>query len=277
MLKDICFVICPIGSADSEERINSNDLLELIIKPVAEKNNYEVQRSDTLGEPGFVTNQIINFLYDSPLVIADLTNGNPNVFYELALRHVIDKPVIHMIKCGQKLPFDISTMRTIYYDLDLKNGINAIKELDNHIKSIKDIKYKSNNPISSAKIYKAFYEKANDMKEQEPSDKTEQIIRVLKELDDRVSLLSNKMTQTQMDSYANLETSEFVILPANEADLIKMQEDYLHRHKELIKIRNQIKSDNKRIANYKETEKCQDMIFFIEEQLKRIKKEKSLN
>ena len=72
---------------------------------------------------------------ESPLVIADLTDSNPNVFYELAIRHAIRKPYIQVISEGQKIPFDLSGIRTIVIDItDLDNVENAKKEMENQIK-----------------------------------------------------------------------------------------------------------------------------------------------
>ena len=114
--KKTCFVICPIGPDNTPIRDNSDNLYTYIIKPIAEELNYDVIRADHIREPGSVSNQVISQLYNANLVVADLSDNNPNVFYELAIRHMVDLPIIHMIRTGQKIPFDISLMRTIYYD-----------------------------------------------------------------------------------------------------------------------------------------------------------------
>jgi len=61
----------------------------------------------------------MRYLRKSDLVIADLTYHNPNVFYELAVRHLNKKPVIHLIKKGEKIPFDINDRRTIFYEFNV--------------------------------------------------------------------------------------------------------------------------------------------------------------
>jgi len=94
-----CFVICPIGDEGSPERKWSDDILECIITPVVEKMGYQKPiRADHINESGIITRQIVDLLIDSDLVIADLSFRNPNVCYELAVRHVAKKPFIHMIK-----------------------------------------------------------------------------------------------------------------------------------------------------------------------------------
>ena len=79
----------------------------------------------------------VKYVIDSPLVIADLTDYNPNVFYELAIRHILKKPFIQMIKLGQKIPFDVCGWRTIPFDIDnLIQADKAKRDLAETIKSI---------------------------------------------------------------------------------------------------------------------------------------------
>jgi hypothetical protein len=49
------------------------------------------------------------------VIVADLTDHNPNVFYELAVAHAFEKPVIPLIRDGQRIPFDTAPMGTIFY------------------------------------------------------------------------------------------------------------------------------------------------------------------
>ena len=57
--------------------------------------------------------------------MADLTGHNPNVFYELAVRHAIEKPVIHVIERPWKIPFDVAGFRTIDFDLTDPDSIES--------------------------------------------------------------------------------------------------------------------------------------------------------
>lgn len=134
--KKICFVICPIGKPNSETRKRSDSVLKNIIRPVLKK-EYEIIRSDKISRIGNITSQIINYLMASDLVIADLSSLNPNVFYELAIRHTTGKPYIQLIQTGEKLPFDIVNIRTIEFsphDIDsLKTTKQQLKEVVNAI------------------------------------------------------------------------------------------------------------------------------------------------
>jgi hypothetical protein len=63
-----------------------------------------------------ITRQVIEHLIRSRLVIADLSFHNPNVFYELALRHAVRLPIVQIIRAGERIPFDVHQMRTIVID-----------------------------------------------------------------------------------------------------------------------------------------------------------------
>ncbi len=49
------------------------------------------------------------------MVVADLTDGNPNVFYEVGLAHALQKTVVLVARSGQKQPFDLKSMDCIHY------------------------------------------------------------------------------------------------------------------------------------------------------------------
>jgi hypothetical protein len=75
-----------------------------------------VVRADAIGQPGIITRQILEYILRSKLVIADLSFHNPNVFYELALRHMVRLPIAQIIRKADHIPFDINQMRTIVID-----------------------------------------------------------------------------------------------------------------------------------------------------------------
>jgi len=138
-MSKVCFVIAPIGDEKSDTRKRSDLILKYVIKPAASECGYDAIRADEISEPGMITSQVIQHIVDDPLVIADLTERNPNVFYELALRHAIKKPLVQIIQKGDRIPFDIAGMRTIYIDHhDLDNVEEAKKEIIAQIKSIEN-------------------------------------------------------------------------------------------------------------------------------------------
>ena len=145
------FVICPIGSEGAATRARSDKLLKYIIKEVLEARGYTVDRADQLAEPGIITNQIVRRIVDCDVLIADLSEGNLNVFYELAIRHGLKRPFVHMINCNEKIPFDNAQVRTIQFDLtDLDSVAAAKKELGSQIQAIESSKSNAESPISVA-------------------------------------------------------------------------------------------------------------------------------
>lgn len=146
-----CFVIAPIGEDGSETRERSNTVFEEVIKDVAQDYGYDCKRADHIDEPGIITNQVIGHIVESELVVADLTNKNPNVFYELAVRHAHEKPVIQILNKNQELPFDVATQRTI--DIDLGNFSvtrRAKQQIGNQIEEIEANDFEIENPVSVA-------------------------------------------------------------------------------------------------------------------------------
>ena len=94
----------------------ADQVLRHIIIPAALNAGYakdEIVRADHLANPGIITSHIVEHLLNAELVIADLTDHNPNVFYELAIRDAVRKPIVQLIQAGQKIPFDVSPMRTL--------------------------------------------------------------------------------------------------------------------------------------------------------------------
>lgn len=139
--KQTCFVISPIGEDGSDVRKRADQILKHVIKPAAEACGYDPIRADQISEPGIITSQVIQHIVDDPLIIADLTGRNPNVFYELAIRHAIRKPLVQIIQKGEKMPFDVAGMRTVNVDhQDLDSVEEAKQEIQKQIKAIADKK-----------------------------------------------------------------------------------------------------------------------------------------
>jgi hypothetical protein len=158
----ICFVISPIGEEGSEVRERSDQILKHIITSSVEQLGYTIIRADKIAEPGIITTQIIEHIVDAELVIADLTDKNPNVFYELAIRHAIRKPLVQMIKKGEVIPFDVAATRIIQFDLHSLDSVAAAKEeIVSQVKSLEAGKNEINNPISVSLDLKLLKESGN--------------------------------------------------------------------------------------------------------------------
>ena len=132
MPRRTCFVIMPIGTQEvagttitaSELRSRYDDLIkEALIKADSE---LEVVRADEIALPGTITTDILKRLMHSDLVVADVTFPNPNVFYELGIRHACRTgTVIIRDRNGPRIPFDIAHLRHFEYE----NTPTGLKEL----------------------------------------------------------------------------------------------------------------------------------------------------
>lgn len=159
-----CFVVCPIGDDDSETRKRSDTVMNRIIKPVVKELGYKATRADEISEPGMITSQIVERLFNDDLVIADLTDGNPNVYYELAVRHIVKKPVVHIILSGQKPHFDVSGERMIRFDTrDIDIYEESKIELKAQIEAVEKDPLKIDSPISQAIDIKGLFQSDNPL------------------------------------------------------------------------------------------------------------------
>jgi hypothetical protein len=68
---------------------------------------------------GKIIDQIWRGITSAKILVAELTDRNPNVFYELGLAHALNKPVVLVCSRSseQDVPFDLQHIRVIYYDM----------------------------------------------------------------------------------------------------------------------------------------------------------------
>ena len=147
----VCFVIAPIGEDDSETRQRSDRVLKHIITPAVQECGYRVERADLMPKAGMITGQVVHLLRDAPLVVADLSEHNANVFYELAVRHALRRPFIQLIRKGDRIPFDVSDVRTITYDHhDLQNAEDTRGEIVRQARALQQDTSPVETPLSQA-------------------------------------------------------------------------------------------------------------------------------
>ena len=120
-----CFVVAEFGSRPGQaQRTDAASPGPEGLEP----RGYEVKRADEITAPGLITHQIIERLLDADLVVADLTGNNPNVFYEMAVRHAAARPIIHILTDGEVIPFDLKDVRTVFYALDDPDRLDEARQ-----------------------------------------------------------------------------------------------------------------------------------------------------
>ena len=126
------------------------------MKPAAEACEYDVSWAFDDQTPGTLTDTILTEIRDADLVIADLSGRNPNVFYELALRHTCAKPTVHMVEgeASKEVPFDVLALNTIEFQTDLAGREEATKKLASAILSAEQKPGLGNPIVNAAQSYR---------------------------------------------------------------------------------------------------------------------------
>ena len=142
------FVISPIGEFQSETRKRSDQVLKHVIRPAVLERGYQAIRADGMDKPGLITSQVLQHVVNDALVVADLTERNRNVFYELAVRHATGKPLIQLMKSGEQIPFDVAQTRTIFVDhRDLDSVAEAKAKIGEQIAELESDPSATETPI----------------------------------------------------------------------------------------------------------------------------------
>jgi hypothetical protein len=115
-----CFVIMPFGTKKHplppHEDIDFDAVYRDLIKPVVEKLGIECTRADEVSKAGLIHRDMLERIIKSDVVIVDITTGNPNVLYELGVRHTAKRTgTIILRREGDPIPFNIGGMRAIDY------------------------------------------------------------------------------------------------------------------------------------------------------------------
>jgi hypothetical protein len=103
----LCFVLMPFA-----EPWSSRVFAEL--KETLERIGYACRKADDYYGR-IVLHDIWTEINAAAFIVAELTGGNPNVYYELRIAHTLGKEVIPIIQSGHDLPFDQRALRALYY------------------------------------------------------------------------------------------------------------------------------------------------------------------
>lgn len=108
---NLCFIISPFGGWFDR-------YFEEIYQPAARDAGLVARRADDLYRPSAIVNDIWTLVKEARLLLADLSDKNPNVFYELGLAHAIGKPVVLLTRSMEDVPFDLRSLRVIEYEVE---------------------------------------------------------------------------------------------------------------------------------------------------------------
>src|SRR5262249_42966550 len=92
------------------------DALFALIVEATGKAGVRLVRADTVSEKAVTVGSFFSVIQQSWLVIADVSNGNPNVMYELGFAQGLRKPIVLVATGIRSVPFDLASRRVVIYD-----------------------------------------------------------------------------------------------------------------------------------------------------------------
>src|SRR5215471_308431 len=139
MTTHTCFVIMPFGEKSNVDgqTIDFDKIYHHLIKNTVEGMGIACVRCDEIDEAGWIHSKMFEHIFESDVAIADITSLNPNVLYELGVRHALAESVTVILRReGTAIPFNIHGFKVIDYDdRDIEKVEEAKKKLVDFIKN----------------------------------------------------------------------------------------------------------------------------------------------
>jgi len=145
-MSDICFVMMPFGEKvnAANVKIDFDEVYNTLLRPAIKKAGLEDYRGDEVNSGAQLMKSMYGRILLCDFAIADITFDNPNVFYELGVRHAVRPFTTILIRERNmgKIPFDLSTVQVLSYDYDFEK--RNIKKCEEKITELSDllVKYK---------------------------------------------------------------------------------------------------------------------------------------
>jgi hypothetical protein len=125
------FVLMPLAS-------DFNDVYEESIRVAVEANDLDCQRADEIQGNDEIMEDVWEAIWKCRITVADLTDDNANVFYEVGIADTLGKEVVLIAQHGRvgRPPFDVSARRIVFYDNDNAGRTKLLGELKAMIETV---------------------------------------------------------------------------------------------------------------------------------------------
>jgi O-acetyl-ADP-ribose deacetylase (regulator of RNase III) len=134
-----CFVIMPFGEKTDVQgdRVNFDGIYDEFIVPTIEAAGLTCERCDRIDEAGNIHRRMFQLIWTADVALVDLSLLNPNVFYELGIRHALRRSSTILVRRkGTGVPFNIASLNVIEYDeTDDRSQEGARQKILNSIKA----------------------------------------------------------------------------------------------------------------------------------------------
>jgi nucleoside 2-deoxyribosyltransferase len=120
----LCFVLMPF------DRFHNRIYADVIKPVVINECGYACSRGDEFLSNRIIMQEVWDMILAADVIIAELTDRNPNVFYELGLAHSMNKHVVLLTRSSNRIPFDVTQWRCVVYD----KGSHGEEKLRKHLK-----------------------------------------------------------------------------------------------------------------------------------------------
>jgi len=124
-----------------------NEVYKFLIKEALIDAGYQVKRADDIKSQSNILEDIVKGIIESDLIIADLTDSNANVYYELGVAHALQKKVVLITQDIDELPFDLKSYRVIGYSTHFSRMNEAKNELSELAKDAANGTLPFGNPV----------------------------------------------------------------------------------------------------------------------------------
>jgi O-acetyl-ADP-ribose deacetylase (regulator of RNase III) len=134
-----CFVIMPFGKKPVDGKdLDFDYVYHVLIEKAIKELGIDCERCDEIISTGAIHKKMFRGIFDADVSVVDITSLNPNVFYELGVRHALHKCVTVVIRRNSNLPipFNISGLTILGYDMDSADQLESSrKKIRDHIQN----------------------------------------------------------------------------------------------------------------------------------------------
>jgi|GEM_PF-1568714 len=202
--KPTCFVVMPISDAHGYESGHFGRVYEHLLRPAIIEAGYIPVRADDTTKTDYIVVGIIQQIVEAEMVVCDFSAKNPNVMYELGIRHAFGKPVTLIKDRKTDKVFDIQGLRYTEYDESLR--IDSVqKDVSKISASIKETAASKVGSINSV-VQLAGIKAAEVPAGQTVSADTQLLLSAIATLERRIETQESSQKQQRFFSTANDKT-----------------------------------------------------------------------